>query len=214
MWYIWLNKCTSKVHWGGQTWNFFSGNKCASKSLFFKSKLSLRLTLALCSCVWYRFCADRKTEWFILNFVSVTCWKCCSVGGSTAPWGSWQRWGHPEHISWLFLEDGPATFYQPLSSPTGCPQCECWQFPPTPSTDTDQTLEEKLTGLGTECAWSRILIIYERNYYIELAFKAASIWFETIWHYTRLLCKKSYYVLWGQKKEQQKKKNMNRCGLE
>lgn len=70
-------------------------------------------------------------------FVRVTCWKCCSVGGSTAPWGSWPQSGHPEHISWLFLEDGPATSCQPLLLQPGFPLCECWLFPPTPATQTE-----------------------------------------------------------------------------
>lgn len=68
------------------------------------------------------------------RLVSATCWRCCSAEGSTAPWGSSQWWGHPEHISWLFLEDEPATFCQPLWSQTGCPLCGCWLFPPTPAT--------------------------------------------------------------------------------
>lgn len=80
----------------------------------------------------------------LIHFVCVTCWKCCSVGGSTAPWGSWQQWGHPEHISWLFLEDEPATFYQPLLSLPGCPQCGCWLYPPTPATETDQKVKKQL----------------------------------------------------------------------
>lgn len=65
----------------------------------------------------------------------VTCWRYCSVGGSTAPWGSWQRWGRPEHISWLFLEDEPTTFYQPLWSLPGCSQYGCWLYLPAPATD-------------------------------------------------------------------------------
>lgn len=59
--------------------------------------------------------------------------------GSTEPLGSWQQWGHLVHISELFLKDGPATSYQPPWLLTGCPQCGCWLWLPTPSSSSNNS---------------------------------------------------------------------------
>lgn len=73
----------------------------------------------------------------------VTCWRCRSVAGNTGPSGFWRWPGRPGRTSWWSPADGPATSYQPLWWPPGCPQCGCWRSLPRPGPEWNHQLPSK-----------------------------------------------------------------------